>query len=455
MVVMALTRGPDAAVAPKLPTVIAAASVGTLLAWYDFYLYGVLAVFFADRFFPAGHSALGLLASLAVFWFGFVLRPCGAVLFGHLGDKIGRKPIFVAALLLMGVATFAIGLLPGYATIGVLAPLLLVLMRALQGLAIGGEYGGAAIYVAEHAPDGRRGLHTSWLQVTATMGIVLTLLVVLACRAAFGDDGFADWGWRVPFWVSAILVPLALYIHLQFDEPPLYARLREQGKTAPNPAKESFASLGNWRFMTLALFGAAAPEGVVWFTGQFYALYYLATVLKVPNATLSVLMIVVLTLASPLFVVFGALSDKIGRRNIMTAGFALAAISYWPVFGWMAQFKNDPLILGGLVFYLVILAAMAYGPIAAFLVELFPARIRYSSVSLPYHVGNGMIGGLVPVVGIAFATALGDPRYALVYPIVIAAVGVVVSLVWLKPRTDEVRIWREVGGGPPPVPDQP
>lgn len=454
MAVMTLTRGPDAAVAPKLPTVIAVVSVGTLLAWYDFYLYGVLAVFFADRFFPAGNSALSLLAGLAVFWFGFVLRPCGALLFGHLGDKIGRKQIFVATLLLMGVATFVIGLLPGYATIGVLAPLLLVLMRALQGLAIGGEYGGAAIFIAEHAPDGKRGLHTSWLQVTATMGIVLTLLVILACQAAFGRDAFADWGWRVPFWVSALLVPLALYVHLGLDEPPLYTRLREQGKAAPNPAKETLASVRNWRLMALAL-GAAAPEGVVWFTGQFYALYYLATVLKVPYATLTALMIVVLTLAAPFFVVFGALSDRLGRRNIMTAGFALAAISYWPVFGWMAQFKDSPLILGALVFYLVIPAAMAYGPIAAFLVELFPARIRYSAVSLPYHIGNGMIGGLVPVVGIALATALGDPRYALVYPIVIAAAGVVVSLVWLKPRSDEVRIWAEVGGGPPRVPDQP
>lgn len=454
MAVMTLTRGPDAAVAPKLPTVIAAVSVGTLLAWYDFYLYGVLAVFFADRFFPAGNSALSLLAGLAVFWFGFVLRPCGAVLFGHLGDKIGRKQIFVATLLLMGVATFVIGLLPGYTTLGLLAPLLLVLMRALQGLAIGGEYGGAALFIAEHAPDGKRGLHTSWLQATATMGIVLTLLVILACQAAFGRDAFADWGWRVPFWVSALLVPLAIYVHLSLDEPPLYTRLREQGKAAPNPAKETLASVRNWRLMALAL-GAAAPEGVVWFTGQFYALYYLATVLKVPYATLTVLMIVVLTLASPLFVLFGALSDRLGRRNIMAAGFALAAISYWPVFSWMGQFRDEPLILGALVFYLVIPAAMAYGPIAAFLVELFPARIRYSAMSLPYHIGNGMIGGLVPVVGIALATALGDPRYALVYPIVIAAAGVVVSLVWLKPRSDEVRIWAEVGGGPPRVPDQP
>jgi MFS family permease len=448
--------GPSAAVRANLPFIISASSVGTLIEWYDFYLYGVLAVFFSKHFFsPAIDPNIAFILSLGVFWTGFLVRPFGAIVFGHLGDLIGRKFTFMLTLLLMGASTFVVGLLPGYDTLGALAPTLLVLMRVIQGLALGGEYGGAATYIAEHAPDGKRGFYTSWIQTTATMGIVLALLVILLCRLGFGDAAFADWAWRVPFLISAILVLLSIYIRLKLEESPLFARLKEQGKASTNPALESFGSGKNWGLILLALFGATAPEGVVWYTGQFYALFFLTTVLKVPYVTVYILMMIVLTLGAPFFVVFGALSDKIGRRNIMTLGFLLAAISYWPVFSWMTAAKDNPLVLGVLVFYMIILVTMVYGPIAAFLVELFPARIRYTSMSLPYHVGNGVFGGLVPLAGASIATAFGGPLYGLFYPIGIAALGVVVSVAGLPARSDEVQIWDEVGGAPPLVPDQP
>src|SRR6202049_1162878 len=276
----------------SLPFIIGASSVGTLIEWYDFYLYGVLALFFSKHFFsPDLNPSVALIASLFVFWTGFLVRPFGAVVFGHLGDLIVRKFTFMLTLMLMGAATFVVGLLPGYDTIGALAPILLVTMRVVQGLALGGEYGGAATYIAEHAPDGKRGLYTSWIQTTATMGIVLALAVILACRLGFGDAVFADWGWRVPFLISAVLVGLSIYIRLKLEESPLYARLKEQGKTAANPALESFSSGKNWGLILLALFGATAPEGVVWYTGQFYALTYLLAVLKLPFATVYVILI--------------------------------------------------------------------------------------------------------------------------------------------------------------------
>src|SRR5689334_11300169 len=374
----------------SLPWIIAASSVGTLIEWYDFYLYGVLALFFSKHFFsPELNPSVAFIASLFVFWTGFLVRPLGAIVFGHLGDLIGRKFTFMLTLVLMGAATFVVGLLPGYAVIGALAPILLVSMRVLQGLALGGEYGGAATYIAEHAPDGKRGFYTSWIQTTATLGIVLALLVILICRLWFGDQAFGDWGWRVPFLLSALLVVLSGYIRLKLEESPLFARLKQQGKASTNPVADSFLSGGrNWGLMLVALFGATAPEGVVWYTGQFYALFYLTTVLKVPYVTVYIVMMLALTIGSLGFLVFGALSDRIGRRNIMTAGFALAVLTYWPVFTWLGTYKDSPFILFLLVLYLVILVTMVYGPIAAFLVELFPAKIRYSSMSLPYHIGN-------------------------------------------------------------------
>ena len=442
----------------RLPWIIAASSVGTLIEWYDFYLYGVLALFFSKQFFsPDLNPTVAFIASLFVFWTGFLVRPLGAIIFGHLGDLIGRKFTFMLTLGLMGIATFVVGLLPGYAVIGAFAPILLVSMRVLQGLALGGEYGGAATYIAEHSPDGRRGFYTSWIQTTATMGIVLALLVILICRMALGDQAFGNWGWRVPFLLSAILVVLSGYIRLKLEESPLFARLKQQGRASSNPAAESFLSGGrNWGLMLVALFGATAPEGVVWYTSQFYALFYLQAVLKVNYVTVYVIMMIALTLGAPFFVAFGALSDKIGRRNIMTLGFALAVITFWPVFTWLGTFKNEPVVLTILVFYLVILVTMVYGPIAAFLVELFPARIRYTSMSLPYHVGNGVFGGLVPAAGASIAAITGIALSGLLYPMAIAAIGVVVSLVFIREPTHRVRIWDEVGGGAPPlVPDQP
>jgi MFS family permease len=441
----------------SLPWIITASSVGTLVEWYDFYIYGVLAVFFAQHFFPPGNPGLAFLASLAVFWFGFIMRPFGAVLFGYLGDRIGRKFTFMLTLGLMGFATFLVGLLPTYATLGLAAPILLLIIRAIQGLALGGEYGGAATYIAEHAPDGKRGLYTSWIQTTATMGIVGALLVILFCRLSLGDAAFTDWGWRIPFLLSAILVVLSGYIRLKLEESPLFARLKEQGGVSKNPTVESFLSGGrNWRLILIALFGATAPEGVVWYTGQFYALFYMTTVLKIPLVTVYIVLMVALTVGSIFFVFFGWLSDHIGRRNIMTLGFALAVATYWPVFTWLGTFKDNPVMLTILVFYLVILVTMVYGPIAAFLVELFPARIRYSSLSLPYHIGNGWFGGGVPAIGTALALSTGVALSALFYPMAIAAIGIVVSLAFIREPTHRIRIWDEVGGGAPPlVPDQP
>ncbi len=449
------TAGRGAASRQSLSFIIGASSVGTLIEWYDFYLYGVLAVFFSKHFFsPALSPTVALIASLFVFWTGFLVRPFGAIVFGHLGDLIGRKFTFMLTLLLMGASTFVVGLLPGYEAIGALAPILLVSMRVLQGLALGGEYGGAATYIAEHSPDGHRGYYTSWIQTTATMGIVLALLVILICRLSMGDQVFGDWGWRVPFLISAVLVILSIYIRLKLEESPLYARLKQQGKASANPALESFSSGRNWGLILFALFGATAPEGVVWYTGQFYALFYMTTVLKIDYVTVYVIMMIALTAAAPFFIVFGALSDRVGRRNIMTIGFALAVITYWPVFTWMGTFKGNPFVLTILVFYLVILVTMVYGPIAAFLVELFPARIRYTSMSLPYHVGNGVFGGLVPAAGASIAALTGIALSGLFYPMAIAAIGVVVSLGFLREPTHHVKIWDEVGGQPL-VPDQP
>jgi MFS family permease len=438
----------------RLSFIIAASSCGTLIEWYDFYLYGVLAGFFGTHFFP-GDMKQGFLYSLGIFWTGFVVRPFGAVIFGHLGDLIGRKYTFMLTLGLMGLATFLVGCLPTYDSIGWLAPALLVGCRVVQGLALGGEYGGAATYVAEHAPDGSRGFYTSWIQTTATMGIVMALLAILAFRVGLGDQAFSDYGWRFPFLLSAVLVILSSYIRLKLAESPLFARLKEQGKTSDNPARDTFTSGHNWGLMLLALFGFTAPEGVVWYTSQFYALAYMQTVLMIPYVTVYVVMAFALLLGAPFFIFWGWLSDRFGRRWIMTMGFALAVLSYWPVFTWMGEVKDNPVLLCILVWYMVILVTMVYGPIAAFLVELFPARIRYSSMSLPYHVGNGVFGGGVPFIATLLAgTFTGIPLVGLIYPMTVAGIGVIVSTLGLRHETRDVRIWNEVGGEPPLAADQ-
>jgi MFS family permease len=440
-----------AAAAPQrsLGYIIGASSVGTLIEWYDFYLYGVLAAFFAGHFFPASMGGTqSFLYSLGIFWTGFVVRPFGALFFGHLGDLIGRKFTFMLTLALMGFATFLVGCLPTYESIGWLAPALLVTCRIVQGLALGGEYGGAATYIAEHSPDGKRGFYTSWIQTTATMGIVTALLAILAFRLGMGDDAFLSYGWRFPFLLSAVLVILSGYIRLQLQESPLYTRLKDQGKVSSNPALDTYKSGSNVGLMLLALFGATAPEGVVWYTGQFYALTYLTAVLKLPFVEVYLILMIALLLGAPFFIVFGSLSDRIGRRPIMIAGFLLAVLTYIPVFNAFTTYKDNPTLLCLLVFYMVILVTMVYGPIAAFLVEIFPAKIRYSSMSMPYHIGNGVFGGGVPFIATALAAAYpGVNLVGLYYPIGVAAVGVVVGLFGFK-QTYLRRIWDEVGGEP-------
>lgn len=442
---------PGALAPPRqsLSYIIGASSVGTLIEWYDFYLYGVLAAFFAGQFFPASVGGTqSFLYSLGIFWTGFVVRPFGALFFGHLGDLIGRKFTFMLTLGLMGLATFLVGCLPTYESIGWLAPGLLVTCRIVQGLALGGEYGGAATYIAEHAPDGKRGFYTSWIQTTATMGIVTALLAILAFRLGLGDDDFKAYGWRLPFLLSAVLVILSGYIRLRLQESPLYQRLKDQGKSSPNPVADTYGSGKNWGLMLLALFGATAPEGVVWYTGQFYALTYLSVVMKLNYIEVYLILVIALMCGAPFFVAFGALSDRIGRRPIMITGFLLAVLTYIPVFNAFTTFKDNPTLLTLLVFYMVILVTMVYGPIAAFLVEIFPAKIRYSSMSMPYHIGNGVFGGGVPFIATALAAAYpGINLVGLYYPIGVAAVGVVVGLFGFRP-TYKTQIWDEVGGKP-------
>ena len=446
MAVSSATMGRATASAPQsLSFIIAASSVGTLIEWYDFYLYGVLAAFFASHFFP-GSMTQSFLYSLGIFWTGFVVRPFGALFFGYLGDLIGRKFTFMLTLGLMGLATFVVGCLPTYETIGWLAPVLLVTCRIVQGLALGGEYGGAATYIAEHAPDDKRGFYTSWIQTTATMGIVTALVVILAFRLGLGDADFSAYGWRYPFLLSAVLVVMSGYIRLKLQESPLYTRLKEQGKTSANPIVDTYSSGKNWGLILLALFGATAPEGVVWYTGQFYALTYLTAVLKLPYVEVYLVLMMALLFGAPFFVVFGSLSDRIGRRPIMLAGFLLAVLTYIPVFTAFTTFKENPVILTLLVFYMVILVTMVYGPIAAFLVEIFPARIRYSSMSMPYHIGNGVFGGGVPFIATALAGAYpAIPLVGLYYPIGVAAIGIVVGFFGFR-QTHLRKIWEEVGG---------
>ena len=427
--------------------IIAAAAAGTVIEWYDFYIFGSMAGILAEHFYPAGNPTAAFLSTLATFATGFVVRPFGAVVFGRIGDLVGRKYAFLVTLLLMGLGTAAIGLIPGYAAIGMAAPALLVVMRLLQGLALGGEYGGAAIYVAEHAPDARRGFYTSFIQITATAGLFVSLGVIEATRSALGPEAFRAWGWRVPFLLSILLVGLSFYIRISLKESPLFSRLKAQGRTSTRPIRDSLASRDNRRLMLLALFGATAGQGVVWYTGQFYALIFLQKVLQVGDREANVIVATALLLAVPFFVVFGALSDRIRRRPIMLAGCLLAALTWVPIYAAMSALSSPPrtAALTALVFVQVLFVTMVYGPIAAFLVEFFPARIRYTSLSLPYHLGNGVFGGLTPFVATAIVTATGSRYAGLAYPIAIAAMTFVIGL-FLLPETRRRSIWAEVDG---------
>ena len=399
--------------------VITASSVGTLIEWYDFYIFGSLAVVIATKFFPAGDPTAALLSTLATFGAGFVVRPFGALVFGRLGDLAGRKFTFLLTLVLMGLSTFAIGCIPAFETIGYWAPVLVLLLRLLQGLALGGEYGGAATYVAEHAPSTARGFWTSWIQTTATIGLFLSLAVIITVKQSMSVADFNEWGWRIPFWISIIMVGVSIVIRLRMQESPLFARLKQTGTTSSNPLRESFGNRLNLKFVLLALFGATMGQGVVWYTGQFYALSFIQNTLHVELAQASRLIMWALLLGTPFFIFFGWLSDKIGRKWIMLAGMLLAVFLYRPLYTAMYEIGtsaehtvanvnstvNTILLsdtgfwqLVGLVFIQVVLVTMVYGPIAAFLVELFPTRIRYTSMSLPYHVGNGIFGGMLPLV---------------------------------------------------------
>jgi MFS family permease len=434
--------------------VIGAAAAGTVIEWYDFYIFGSMATIIAGHFFPKENPTAGFLSTLATFATGFIVRPFGAIIFGRIGDLVGRKYAFLLTLLLMGGGTAAIGLVPSYETIGILAPLALLVLRLLQGLALGGEYGGAAVYVAEHAPDHKRGFYTSFIQITATAGFFISLGVVLAVRLIVGEADFKANGWRIPFLLSILLVGVSLYIRLSLKESPLFTKLKKAGKTSTAPLRDSLGSGRNWKLMVLALFGATAGQGVVWYTGQFYALYFLQNTLKIDLVTSTLIVAGALFLGAPFFVVFGALSDRIGRKRIMMAGCLLAVLTYVPLYMAMKAFSSplNPVVLSLLIFVQVIYVTMVYGPIAAFLVEFFPAKIRYTSMSLPYHVGNGVFGGLTPLIGTAIVTQTGNIYSGLYYPIGVAAITFVVGSLFL-PETRHVLIWDEVdreGGSPGP-----
>ncbi|MNR76221.1 Proline/betaine transporter [compost metagenome] len=546
---MATVPTTNSGITPEERKVIFASSLGTVFEWYDFYLYGSLAAIIAKQFFAGTDPNTAFIFALLAFAAGFIVRPFGAIVFGRLGDMIGRKYTFLVTIVIMGTSTFIVGLLPNYASIGIAAPIILIILRILQGLALGGEYGGAATYVAEHAPHGKRGIFTSWIQTTATMGLFMSLLVILGTRTAMGEEAFADWGWRIPFLVSVFLLGISVWIRLSMNESPAFLKMKSEGKASKAPLTEAFAKWGNLKIVILALVGLTAGQAVVWYTGQFYALFFLTQTLKVDGPTANILIAASLLLATPFFVIFGSLSDKIGRKPIIMAGCLIAALTYFPIFSALTHYanpaleaalKNAPVVVTAdpatcqfqfnptgtkkftspcdivkaklaaasvaysneaapagtiatvkvgdtlltsydakglskedaaakdkafskelsdaikahgyptkadpnqinygmtllLLFILVIYVTMVYGPIAAMLVEMFPTRIRYTSMSLPYHIGNGWFGGLLPTTAFALVAFKGDIYYGLWYPIIIALITFVIGMIFVRETKD-------------------
>lgn len=428
----------------SLAYIVTAASAGTIIEWYDFYIFGSLAIILAGKFFPSQDPVAGFLLTLATFATGFAVRPIGAVIFGRIGDTIGRRYAFLLTITIMGSGTCLIGILPTYNMVGILAPILLVTLRLLQGLALGGEYGGAAIYVAEHVPDKKRGYWTSFIQTTATGGLILSLGVILSTRITLGEHEFGDWGWRIPFIVSILMVGAALYIRWRMKETPLFSAVKEMGKASKTPLRDSFTNKKNIKLILIALFGAVTGEAVIWYTSQFYTLYFLQTVLKVGFVTSSSIMLIAVAIGTPFFVFFGWLSDKVGRKKIITLGCLLGATTLYPIYVGIATFAN-PLnfpALVALVVLLMIYTSMVYGPLAAFLVELFPAKIRYTSLSVPYHIGNGLFGGFTPLIATALVLTTKNMYAGLSWPIAVAALTFVVGIVVLK-ETKHIKIWDE------------
>jgi MFS family permease len=468
----------------SIPKVIMASSVGTMIEWYDFYIFGSLAAVLSPKFFPPGNLTFAYIAYLATFAVGFLVRPFGALFFGRIGDLVGRKYAFLVTLTIMGGATALIGLLPSYQTAGWFSPITLLVIRVLQGLALGGEYGGATVYVAEHVPDKKRGFYTSFIQITATLGLFVSLMVILGTQASMTKEQFADWGWRIPFLASIILVTISLYIRLKMKESPIFTQIKAAGMTSAQPLVDAFGKWENLKRVLISLFGATAGQGVVWYTGQFYALFYMQTILKIDTKQANIIVAYALLFAMPFFTVFGALSDKIGRKWLMMAACLLAVTTYFPIYHAMQRAAGNNVVelssvkdkvtgapkltamtldetgklvpakpatnpnvvmLVLLVFVQVIYVCMIYGPIAAYLVEAFPAKIRYTSLSLPYHIGNGVFGGLVPLIGVYVCAATQNIYSGLYYPMIVATITLVVGSIVLK-ETRGHKIWDEVGG---------
>jgi MFS family permease len=424
-------------------TVITAAAGGNVIEWYDFYIFGSLATILAVKFFEKSHPVAALLSTIALFTAGFLVRPLGAFVFGWMGDRVGRKYTFLLTLVGMALGTGAIGLIPTFDQIGLAAAIILFCLRMIQGLCLGGSYGGAITYVAEHVPEERRGYYTGWLQTSPTLGIVLSLIVIIATRTYFGEAAFNDWAWRIPFLCSFLLVFVTIYIRVNFEESPVYAEIKARGQTSKNPWSEAFLHPANLKYVVIATI-VVLGEGVVWYSSQFWALYYLQTVSKVDTLTTAYIVGAGLIIGTPTLIFYGWLSDIIGRKPVILGGFLIAAVTYFPLYTWLGSVTqpghiNMPiaiLIIGILVSYV----GMVYGPIGAFLAEFFPGRIRYTAVSMPYMIGNGWGGGLVPFITTAAYQATGSVAYALIYPIAVPLVCFVLSL-FLMPETYKMKIW--------------